>query len=194
MSHGLTISGGQFKGHVIALPKTGLRPTQSRVREALFSILEHNFSLSSKSIDVAIDLCAGTGALGIEALSRSVPFLIAVEKNGRAVAQIKRNLEKLHIEKDRYRVIKAEGKKFCQKPVGVEGMEFGSLIIFCDPPYEHDINEWLKAIEQSPLIQGRPSVVVLETQNAAGVELPPGFAWVSQKTYGDTSILILKSL
>ncbi len=95
---GMRIVGGKFRGRAIAVPKhEGLRPTADRVRESLFNILVHGIEDFALEGARAVDLFAGTGALGLEALSRGALFCLFVEESPEARALIRDNIEALQL-------------------------------------------------------------------------------------------------
>jgi 16S rRNA (guanine966-N2)-methyltransferase len=120
------IIGGQWRGRQIAIPETGVvRPTGDRVREAWFSILQ--FDVPTATV---IDLCAGSGALGIEALSRGAAHVTFVDVSQPALAAIQRNLETLRADRGSYRLVRDDAVRVAR---GLGVAAFG--IAFADPPY-----------------------------------------------------------
>jgi 16S rRNA (guanine966-N2)-methyltransferase len=119
---------GMAGGLRLEAPGPGTRPFSDKVKQALFSIME------SEREDVwdhpALDLFAGSGAIGIEALSRGAPVAVLVEKNGRAAAVIARNLERTRLS-DAARVARRDVAEFLRSPA-LEA-PFGSVVL--DPPY-----------------------------------------------------------
>ena len=110
----MRVISGRFKGVALTTPKTGTRPTTDRTKEAIFSRLDSWDVLADARV---LDLFAGTGALGIEALSRGARALVAVEANGPAAALIAQTLTALKHNRswqaDMYaRVIKAKAERF----------------------------------------------------------------------------------
>jgi 16S rRNA (guanine966-N2)-methyltransferase len=124
----MRIIAGQRRGHHIDGP-TGraLRPTSDLVREALFNILREDVD----GCDV-LDLFAGTGALGLEALSRGASHVIFVERDRRHAALIRKNLSALRYE-DRGTVVPTDAFRWAQ---GYQPLDDQPAIVFVDPPYE----------------------------------------------------------
>jgi 16S rRNA (guanine966-N2)-methyltransferase len=123
----MRIVAGEFRGRrLVAPPGTGTRPTSDRVRESLFSIL------GSVDGDVVLDLFAGTGALGIEALSRGAASAVAVERDRNAVRAIRTNAEALALG-DRLRVV-PRGWREALRAEAEAGSRFDLVLI--DPPYD----------------------------------------------------------
>src|SRR5918992_2685504 len=98
------IIGGVAGGRRLAVPARGTRPTPDRVREALFSALEHDPGLAGAAV---LDLCAGSGALGLEALSRGAAHALFVESDRRAAGVLRRNAAALGFAEAEVRVAPA---------------------------------------------------------------------------------------
>jgi 16S rRNA (guanine966-N2)-methyltransferase len=168
------IVAGEFRGRRLLAPRgVRTRPTADRVREALFSMLG---DVSGARV---LDLYAGSGALGIEALSRGAGSAVFVERDPRAVAAIERNLESLGLEQE---VLRQDAVRFLARAEGTFDL------VFCDPPY--DSASRLAA----PLAQGLPALtseharIVTESDKRNPLELP--FPLITERTYGDTRIAI----
>ena len=128
----MNIIGGMYKGRIIYMPKgAGIRPTSNKVREALFNILGDKVPGAA-----VLDLFAGSGSLGLEALSRGAAKAVFIDNNTRCISTIKRNLEKLRA---------PSGVKITQLNVlqGIKKMSDREKfdLIFLDPPYFKD---WVK--------------------------------------------------
>ncbi len=161
-----------------------IRPTADRVREAVFSVLAEKIGDAK-----VLDLFSGTGALGMEALSRGAANATFVEKDYEAVNLIRANLELIG-ESPRSLVLKGDARRMCEK-LGREGRQFD--IIFADPPYKVDYNATLIAVilENNLLTPG--GVIVYETG--------PDFEFTTDcldtfreskiKSYGDTKVWFL---
>jgi len=156
-----------------------VRPTADRVREALFAALG----------DIAgarvLDLYAGTGALGIEALSRGAARAVFVERSRAALGVLRRNLASLGLGEDEVRVVGGDARAALRR-LGRGGERFD--LVFLDPPYASD--EAPRALEGlvasgvlSPTAQ-----VVLEASRRHPVPIVAGLALCDQRRYGDTLI------
>lgn len=125
----MRIISGEYRGRVLKSPPGNkTRPTSDRLRETLFNIL-------APRIDAAtdfLDLCAGTGAIGIEAVSRGANFVTFVDKSRRACALIEENLDLLAIAEDKTEVVQNSADKFLVRH------KTAFDIIFYDPPYSDD--------------------------------------------------------
>lgn len=123
----MRIIGGEYRSRLIAMPKgIKLRPTQDKVRQAIFNILG---DLSGLNV---LELFAGTGALGMEALSRGAGRVTFVENNSRCAEAIRANLESLGIEPFRYDIIRTNALSVLPR---LEKGQEKYDIVFSDPPY-----------------------------------------------------------
>ncbi len=168
---------------------SGSRPTTDRVREALFSILGDRVAGAR-----VLDLFAGSGALGLEALSRGAKEAVFVEVADEACEVIRRNLGRAGFKPEEGRVRKGTVESFLKVPPRSEGDRYE--LIFADPPYKKGgvdgggagpllenalLPEWLEA-------DGR---LVLEMAVEERVEPGPGWKVVDERRYGGTNIMIL---
>jgi|CZCB01.1.fsa_nt_gi 16S rRNA (guanine(966)-N(2))-methyltransferase RsmD len=177
----MRVIAGSAKGRVLAVPKGGpIRPTAQYVKEAIFSILAAKVDKA-----VVLDLFAGSGSLGIEALSRGAAECVLVDNDQRCVRTIKRNLEFTQLS-DRARVYRMNVYKAVDA-LNAEGRQFD--IVFADPPYEGG-HEQLLLARLSELRILRPSAtVVLEHSCRTETPVRQGcLARESLRTYGDTHV------
>lgn len=183
----MRIVGGSLRGRALASPKhVGLRPTSDRVRESLFNILAHG--VPDLSLDGArvIDLFAGTGALGIEALSRGGTFCLFVDNDAEARALIRANIEAFGLT-GITRIFRRDATD-----LGPAGTMAPFNLAFLDPPYGRGLGERaLVSLAEGGWLTDGASVVLEER---AGIEtaLPGKFARVDQRAYGDTQVLIAR--
>jgi 16S rRNA (guanine966-N2)-methyltransferase len=125
----MRVIGGEFRSRVLkSLPGLDVRPTPDRLREALFNILSNGPAARIRGA-VFVDVYAGTGAVGIEALSRGAPRAIFIEQNRAAVNLIRENLKSLGLE-GRAQVREGRASAVLAKSAGIAGG-----ILFIDPPY-----------------------------------------------------------
>jgi len=177
----MRITGGIAKGQQLKLPRNRLvRPTTDRVREAVFSILVSLTNHWSRGLD----LYAGSGALGIEALSRDVGWVDFVDQEPRCCAIIKQNLERVGFSQ--------KGHVYC---CGVaKAFTFLSTrydVIFMDPPYsDPSINNMVTQLANSRLLDGKSVVVVSHASRSPLHHAYDGLSMVKEKRYGDTCISI----
>src|ERR1043165_3753559 len=126
----MRVISGLYRGRILRNPpdrKT--RPTSDRLRETLFNILTPRMNFYTRFLD----LCAGTGAIGIEALSRGAEFVTFVDKSRRSCALIEENLDLLGIEESKTEVVALPAENFTGRKHAV-----GWDIVFYDPPYDND--------------------------------------------------------
>lgn len=176
------IIAGAVGGRRIAVPPSGTRPTSERVREALFSSLAADPGLDG--LDV-LDLCAGSGALGIEALSRGARHALFVESDRRAATVLSRNLTALGLTK--VGVLKVS--PVAAVLAGAAARTYD--LVLADPPYEVEDSEvagWLAAADSNGWLAEDVTVVVERRHDRRG----PGFEWpaaltgLRERRYGDT--------
>lgn len=171
------IIAGDFGGRRIAVPATGTRPTTDRVREALFSKLEAANSLKGAHV---LDLFAGSGALGLEAMSRKAAAVTFVESATQAARTIEANVMELGLG-TRARVVKERALQYLKRT-----NESYSLV-FIDPPYDiarGDLAAVLVALGDK--LDADANVIVEFARRALMPEWPATIAPVSSKDYGDT--------
>jgi 16S rRNA (guanine966-N2)-methyltransferase len=174
------IVGGEFAGRRLAVPKHGARPTTDRVREALFSALEHR--LGQWQLVVVLDLYAGSGALGLEALSRGAARAVLVERDRAAAAVVRRNAAALGVG-ERAAVVVADALGWRPGPAD------RFALVLADPPYElaaHRIATALGALAGG-LAPGALVVVERPARDPAD-PLPAGWAQGRPRRYGETAL------
>ncbi len=187
----MRIIGGRFKGTRLSAPgaagggKSHLRPTSDRVRESLFNLLEHGDYPPIEGTRV-LDLFAGTGALGFEALSRGATRAVFIDDGPAARGLIRQNIETLGVigqtklwRRDATRLGPCRGDPFG--------------LIFADPPYGQGLGERALASTLDGGWIAPGSVVVLEEHADAGISAPPGLRLADERSYGDTRILIFRA-
>lgn len=183
----MRIVSGKFRGRSLAAPQhAGTRPTSDRVRESVFNIIAHGidgFALDGARV---IDLFAGTGALGLEALSRGASYCLFVEQEADARALIRRNIEAFGLQ-GVTRIFRRDATD-----LGPAGNLTGFSLAFLDPPYGKGLGESALAA----LVGGRwlaaGAVVVLEEHAKAELTLPAGFITLGRRDYGDTQIMLAR--
>lgn len=183
----MRIVGGRFRGRAIAAPShEGLRPTADRVRESVFNILAHgieDFTIEGARV---IDLFAGTGALGLEALSRGAGYCLFVEEAAEARALIRANVEAMGLTG----VTKIYRRDATS--LGPAGTHQPFDLAFLDPPYGRGLVERaLDSLRDGGWLK-RGAVVLVEERASATVALPGGFAEVDRRTYGETQVVFLR--
>jgi 16S rRNA (guanine966-N2)-methyltransferase len=181
------IVGGTLRGRPIIGPQhDGLRPTADRVRESLFNILAHgvdDFALAGARV---IDLFAGTGALGLEAISRGAAFCLFVDTEPEARALIRANVEAFGLT-GVTRIFRRDASD-----LGPAGTMAPFQLAFLDPPYDQGLGEKaLAALHDGGWLTPAATVVV-EERAGTDIALPPAYLEIDRRTYGDTQILIAR--
>jgi 16S rRNA (guanine966-N2)-methyltransferase len=170
----MRVVAGRYKGHRLVAPKRGsTRPTADRVREALFSMLA---SVEGARV---LDLYAGSGALGIEALSRGADSAVFVERDAAAVAAIERNLAAVGVEA---KVLRQDVLRF------LAGADGPFDLVFCDPPYDSASRLAGPLAERLPALTAEHARIVTESDKRNPLQLP--FPLLVERAYGDTRIAI----
>ncbi|MFP5576849.1 MAG: 16S rRNA (guanine(966)-N(2))-methyltransferase RsmD [Acidimicrobiia bacterium] len=175
----MRVVAGSARGRRIdAPPGTDTRPTTDRVREAVFNALG---SLGVVAGAAVVDLFAGSGALGIEALSRGAASAHFVESDRRAVATIEHNLVTLGL---------ADRAVVVPRPVHVAVADLPAPVdlVLADPPYAFDA--WSDLLERLLPCLAPDAVVVVESDRS--VTLPDGWEKVRERTYGGTVVLFAR--
>ncbi len=171
----MRIVAGEFRGRRLQSPPgRGVRPTTDRAREALFNRLHSRGLLVGARI---LDLFAGTGALGIEGLSRGAESAVFVESDRRAAAAVAANLESLGLGPPRAVLVRADAPAWIERPQ-TAGHRFD--LVLADPPYGYD--EWEGLISSTARVLAPEGHLVVESEGE--VEPPPGWELVHQATYG----------
>jgi len=171
----MRVVGGALRGRRLEAPAgRRTRPTADRVREALFSILGPLEGLS------ALDLFAGSGALGIEALSRGAAAALFVDDDRRAVAAVRANLTRLGLDA---RVIRRDALAFLSAPVGAP---FG--LVFLDPPYSSPPHMAERLAQRLPAVVTPDARIVSESDKRAPLAL--SLPIVDERIYGDTRLAV----
>jgi 16S rRNA (guanine966-N2)-methyltransferase len=181
----MRVIAGLAGGIRLDVPKTNVRPTMDRVKAAIFS------SLGDEIIGAQVlDLFAGTGALGIEALSRGAASALFVEENSAAIAVIERNLSRTKLEG---RVRKQDVFAFLRSA----GMRDPFRIIFADPPYEKTKSggEFTRLLlEDTDLAELLEPAGIFVLEKRPTEQMPPMPLWnvIRARAYGSTEVLFLQ--
>jgi 16S rRNA (guanine966-N2)-methyltransferase len=176
------IIAGSVGGRKILVPPAGTRPTSERVREALFSSLEASTGLDGLYV---LDLCAGSGALGLEALSRGASQALFVESDRRAATAVSRNLTALGLTKvGTLRV--SPVASVLEVPA-----DRSYDLVFVDPPYDlpnTEVEGWLAAAERNGWLSDDVTIVVERGRDRRkrGFEWPAPLTGLRERRYGDT--------
>ncbi len=171
----MRVIAGTCRGRLLRAPAgQATRPTSDRVREAVFDVLGSLVDLEGTAV---ADLFAGSGAMGIEALSRGAGTAVFVESAPSALGAIRGNLAALGIE-DRARVVGQDVLRFLGRPHDFD-------LALCDPPYE--FADWERLLTHL-----RATLAVLESRRP--LQVPAGWEVIRNKRYGGTLVTVVRSL
>ncbi|XDA97846.1 16S rRNA (guanine(966)-N(2))-methyltransferase RsmD [Sulfitobacter sp. LCG007] len=183
----MRIVAGRFRSLPLASVGKGdrsahLRPTADRVRESLFSLLEHRGAVEGAAV---LDLFAGTGALGLEALSRGARLATFVDDGRAAQRLIAENISRLGVGQTA-RILRRDATRLGQG----DGQAYD--LVFLDPPYGKGLGERaLSAAREGGWLA--PDCLVVWEENSA-MTPAPGFERIDQRRYGDTHVTLLITL
>jgi 16S rRNA (guanine966-N2)-methyltransferase len=181
----MRIVAGEFRGRAIAAPKgLATRPTTDRVRESLFSVIGSIMGPGLASCTV-LDAFAGSGALGLEALSRGADHAVFAEKDRSALAALSGNIGVLGVEA-RAKVLKADVFSLARR--GVPGGPFALILL--DPPYTLDAVKVGALLGDLARTNGLAPGALCSWEHASGSDAawPEGFELMQRKRYGTTEI------
>jgi 16S rRNA (guanine966-N2)-methyltransferase len=183
----MRVVGGRLKGRAVASPSSrDIRPTADRLRESLFNILIHAYD--DPIVDARVlDLFAGTGALGIEAISRGAKFALFVDNGTEARALLRNNVEALGlggVTKVYRRDAAHLGPAHPLEPFSLS---------FLDPPYRMKLAEKALVSLRDGLWLAPGALLVVEEAKAAEFLAPDGFTELERRVYDDTEFTFLRS-
>ena len=183
------IIGGLVGSRKLASPAKSTRPTSDRIRESIFSSLESKDALQKRSV---LDLYAGTGALGLEALSRGATATVLVESNKQAAAVCikKARLIQYALSEENHEVSAKVQIQPVQKFLDSNTQIFD--LVFIDPPYEVANDEVVKNLESLSRLLSKNSLVLVERSTRAEAISPSGYELLDNKNFGDTAVYWLK--
>jgi 16S rRNA (guanine966-N2)-methyltransferase len=184
----MRVVGGRLRSRLIAGPKSdAVRPTSDRLREALFNILTHAYGDPVTGARV-LDLFAGTGALGIEAISRGAAYALFVDEGVQARALLRDNVEQLGLGGVTRIFRRDAGKLGPVHPLDPFDLAFA------DPPYGKGLAEQaLTSARAGGWLTPRALIVVEEAADA-GFVAPEGFAELERRKYDDTEFAFLRAV
>jgi 16S rRNA (guanine966-N2)-methyltransferase len=182
----MRIVGGRLGGRMLAAPKSqNVRPTSDRLRESLFNILAHRYDDAITGARV-LDLFAGTGALGLEAMSRGAAFALFIDDGAEARALIRQNVEALGLG-GITRVFRRDATRLgAVHP----NEQFG--LVFVDPPYRKGLAEKALASLRDGGWLSAEALVIVEEATDAGFAAPRGFIEMERRRYDDTEFTFLR--
>lgn len=181
------IIGGAARGRRLAVPSRGTRPTSDRVRESLFSSLDSDLHADSDEWGdvVVLDLFAGSGALGLEALSRGARAAHLVESDRAAARTLRENVAAVGLPGAQVLVRRVESLPSVEPPMP------GASLVLVDPPYDvgaSSVSGLLDRLAGTGWIREGARIVVERPSRDPEDPLPPGWASVPRRRFGDTCL------
>ncbi|HJW80192.1 MAG: 16S rRNA (guanine(966)-N(2))-methyltransferase RsmD [Microvirga sp.] len=179
----MRIVGGRLRGRALAGPASDrVRPTSDRLRETIFNVLAHAYDDPVAGARV-LDLFAGTGAMGLEALSRGGAFALFVDDSAAARGLIRQNIEALGLGGET-RLFRRDATR-----MGKAAPNAPFSLVFCDPPYGKDLapKALISCAGGGWLAPG--ALVVVEEAQGVEVALPEGFTELQRRDYGETQVV-----
>lgn len=182
----MRIVGGRLRGRPLAGPRSSaIRPTSDRLRESIFNILAHAYGLPQADTRV-LDLFAGTGALGLEAISRGAANALFVESGVEGRGLIRTNIEALGLN-GVTRILRRDATD-----LGRAGTIAPFDLIFCDPPYGKGLGESALAGAATGGWLKQAALCILEEGAAAAIDLPRGFQLLDRRAAGDSQLVFAR--
>jgi len=174
-----TLKGRNIEGYNI----DGTRPTMDRVKESIFATIQNNLKDS-----IVLDLFAGSGNLGIEAISNGAKTSYFIDNNKEAINVLNRNISNLNI-KNNTRVILSDWKK-ALNDFSNQGLKFD--LIFVDPPYDYDVYEKILEKVSALNLLNDNGLIILEHSNLKFKESYNNLTLYKEKKYGNKSVNIYR--
>jgi 16S rRNA (guanine966-N2)-methyltransferase len=182
----MRVVGGRLRGRGLTGPKSqAIRPTADRLRESLFNILVHAYGEPIAQTRV-LDLFAGTGALGIEALSRGAAFALFVDESAEARALIRENVAAFGLG-GVTRIFRRDATK-----LGAAHPVEPFSLVFADPPYGRDLAPAALAAARDGGWLAPDSLIVVEEAAKSGFAAPEDFSELERRAYDDTELIFCR--
>ena len=189
----MRVISGRFKSQPLPSAQSSTRPTTDRTKEAIFSRLDAQGVLENASV---LDLFAGTGALGIEALSRGANTLVAVESSASAAASIRSTFFELKSQREwngdmSAKVMKQRAESFVKH---YDGPTFD--VVFADPPYDLATvacNDMMRDLVERNLVNTDGIIVLERSTRSDDPSAPSGWMIADTRTYGETRVWYVTS-
>ncbi len=179
----MRIIAGKYKGRRIICPEgKTVRPTSDMVRSATFNILNNIVDWENAN---ALDVCCGTGAFGIEALSRGVKFAAFIDSSREAIEATRHNLAKVNEDPAHYEIYSNAVENL---PAARRQFD----VIYIDPPYSAGlVPKALKSLREKGWLAEKP-IIIVETGEREKIIFPPEFEVRDERRYGNTKLLRIK--
>ncbi|WP_018142576.1 16S rRNA (guanine(966)-N(2))-methyltransferase RsmD [Alloscardovia criceti] len=195
----MRIIAGRFKGQTIYTPKNAAttRPTTDRAKEAIFSHLEATGVLEGARV---VDIYAGTGALGFEALSRGASSVVFVEAQphiAQLIAKTAQNLHGADVSALSVRVVRSKAEKFTERMAQRDMVQRSTRdafdLVFFDPPYAVSTDAVNEQIRQISTVMSPEGIIMVERSiRSEDIEAPDAWQIYLKKDYGETTVFYLE--
>ena len=185
----MRIIGGKYKGYTILSQKSlQIRPTSDRARESIFNVLQHSLTTDKQDHVVedsnVLDLCCGTGALGLEAISRGAKSVLFVDNSPNSSKIVKKNIEKFKIKKNC--TVK------CQNATQIKSINNSFSLFFIDPPYRMEIvGKILESLDKQRILKEN-AIGVIELGKKRVFDLVDNFLLIKKTTISSSQFLFVK--
>jgi len=182
----MRVVGGRLRGRALAAPKSQtIRPSADRLRESLFNILAHAYGDPVTGARV-LDLFAGSGALGIEALSRGAAFTLFIDESVEARALLRENVAALGLG-GVSRIFRRDATK-----LGAVHPLAPFSLVFLDPPYGQGLAQKALASARAGEWFEPDALIVVEEAAVPGFKTPEGYQEIERRAYDDTEVTFLR--
>ncbi len=184
----MRIVGGRFRGRRLAVPKgDAVRPTADRVRESVFNIIAHGLDGPDLADATVIDVFAGSGALGLEALSRGAARAVFIDDDKAALTCVRQNAAELGAERD-VLTLRLDASRLPPPPLAAGDP---AAFAFLDPPYGSGLAiPALTGLKTRQWIASG-AICIVEVEKDEALAPPPGFTLTDERTYGAARIVFL---
>lgn len=184
----MRVVGGELRGRRLAAPTSNdIRPTSDRLRQMLFDVLAHGYGDPVEGARI-LDLFAGTGALGIEALSRGARHALFIDDDPVARGLIRRNIESLGLTGSS-RIFRRDATR-----LGDAGTVAPFSLVFADPPYGAGLGEKALAAARRGDWLTADALCVLEESGSSEIAAIDGFDVIERRSVGDSQLVFLKRM
>lgn len=182
----MRIVGGRWRGRALKGPSSdAIRPTSDRLRETIFNVLQHGYDDPLDGARV-LDLFAGTGAMGLEALSRGASFALFVDDGAQARGIVRENVEAFGAG-GATRLFRRDATR-----MGPIGSIAPFSVAFCDPPYGKDLApRALESCAEGGWLASH-ALIVVEEAHGAPLALPETFKAIERRDYGETQVVFAR--
>ena len=185
----MRIIGGKYKGYTILSQKSlQIKPTSDRARESIFNVLQHSLTTDKQDHVVedsnVLDLCCGTGALGLEAISRGAKSVLFVDNSPNSSKIVRKNIEKFKIKKNC--TVK------CQNATQIKSIKNSFSLFFIDPPYRMEIvGKILESLDKQKILKEN-AIGVIELGKKRVFDLVDNFLLIKKTTISSSQFLFVK--